>query len=67
MCFGKSPSTPSVPKPDPAPTAVQAADVQANTGSVERKDRRRVNRNSMEQSTDRDTILGQLSGRNTLG
>jgi len=66
MCFGRSPSTPSVPKPDPAPTAVQAADVQA-TNNGERKEARRRGRDSTMTSTDRDTILGQLSGRNTLG
>ena len=66
MCIGHRPSTPSVPKPDPAPTAVQAADVQA-TDNGERKEARRRGRGSTMISTDRDTILGQLSGRNTLG
>lgn len=66
MCIGKSPSVPSAPKPDPAPTAVQAADVQA-TDNGKRKEVRRRGRSSTMTSTDRDTILGQLSGRNTLG
>lgn len=66
MCIGKNPSAPSAPKPDPAPTAVQAADVQA-TDKGERKEARRRGRSSTMTSTDRDTILGQLSGRNTLG
>lgn len=66
MCIGKSPSAPSVPKPSPAPTAVQAADVQA-TDNGARKEARRRGRGSTMTSTDRDTILGQLSGRNTLG
>lgn len=64
MCIGKS--APSAPKPDPAPTAVQAADVRA-TDNGKRKESRRRGRSSTMTSTDRDTILGQLSGRNTLG
>jgi len=68
MCMGSS-SAPSVPKADPVPTAVQSADVQADKGSSssERKERRRGGRSSTMTSTDRDTILGALSGRNTLG
>lgn len=67
MCMGSS-SAPSVPKADPVPTAVQSADVQADKGgSSERKERRRSGRRSTMTSTDRDTILGALSGRNTLG
>ena len=66
MCMGSS-SAPSVPKADPVPTAVQSADVQADKGSTERKERRRGGRSSTMTSTDRDTILGALSGRNTLG
>jgi hypothetical protein len=61
---GSSPSY-EAPKPvrvDPAPTAVQSADVEADTNNNKKKDRRRV---STRLSTDRDSILGGLvSGDN---
>lgn len=65
MCMSRSVSTPKV---DPAPTAVQAADVQADTGNKERRERRRGGWQSTMLSDDRNTILGSLTGgRDKLG
>ena len=66
MCMGHS-STPSTPKPDPTPVAVQSADVQADKSTTERKEKRRRQESSTTKALDRDTILGALQGRNTLG
>lgn len=56
------------PKIDPAPTVVQSSDVQADSGKNERKERRRVSRESTIRSLDRDTILGGLAaGKDKLG
>lgn len=67
---GHSYSAPKVEPVAPAPTTVQAADVNADSGANERKDKRRRGRSSTELSTDRDTILGGLGTtgtRQTLG
>jgi hypothetical protein len=56
------------PRIDPAPTVVRNSDVQADSGKNERKERRRVNRESTIRSLDRDTILGGLAaGNDKLG
>lgn len=66
MCTKKSANY-TAPKVDPAPTAVQAADVGTDTGMSTQK--RRRGHASTELSTDRQTILGSLMGgnRTTLG
>ena len=70
MCMGKpSVSTPAAPKVDPVPTQVQPADVQAGGGSGdrERREQERRKRAGTAIAQDRDTILGALSGRQTMG
>jgi len=70
MCMGGGGggSSYTPPKVDPAPTVVKSADVQADSGKNERKERRRVNRESTIRSLDRDTILGGLAaGNDKLG
>jgi len=64
MCTSKAPSY-SAPKVDPAPTTVQAADV--DTTAATTTQRRKRGRGSNQLSTDRDTILGGTGTRNTLG
>jgi hypothetical protein len=68
MCSGGGGGSYTPPKIDPAPTVVQNSDVQADSGKNERKERRRVNRESTIRSLDRDTILGGLAaGNDKLG
>lgn len=73
MCsglFGGSYSAPEPAKVDPAPTPVQAADVQADRGNgdKERKEQSRRRRAATSLAQDRDTILGSVSGnRSTMG
>lgn len=62
---GSSPSY-EAPKPvrvDPAPTAVQSADVEAGNNNKKKDRRRAVTR----LSTDRDSILGGLTSDSTGG
>lgn len=57
------------PKVDPAPTVVQSSDV-GSGDSAAKSQKRRHGRASTMLSSDRDTILGTLTGgggRNTLG
>jgi hypothetical protein len=70
MCIGRKVSTPAPPRVDPAPTTVQASDVQAEGGSgdKERREQERRKRAATAIAQDRDTILGAApSGRNTMG
>jgi hypothetical protein len=70
MCIKRSVSTPAAPRVDPAPTVVQPADVQADTGSgdKERREQERRKRAGTALATDRDTILGGVgTGRSTMG
>jgi hypothetical protein len=70
MCIGKA-KTPSTPKIDPAPTTVQASDVDTGGQETKKKDRRGRGSTVLE---DRGSILGNLGGstgtnggRNYLG
>lgn len=55
------------PKVDPAPTVVQSSDVGSGDGAAKAQ-KRRHGRASTMLSSDRDTILGTLTGgRTTLG
>lgn len=69
MCsgiFGGGSPSYEAPKPvrvDPAPTAVQSADVEAGSNNKKKDRRRAVTR----LSTDRDSILGGLTSASTGG
>lgn len=71
MCTGGSGGGASYtpPKVDPAPTAVQSSDI-GSGDSAAKAQKRRHGRASTMLSSDRDTILGALTGnggRTTLG
>ena len=69
MCTGGSGGGASYtsPKVDPAPTAVQSSDI-GSQDNASASQRRRRGRASTMLSSDRDTILGTLTGgRTTLG
>lgn len=68
MCMGGGGSAPATPRVDPAPTVVQPSDVQADSGKNERKERRRIGRDSNVRAEDRNSILGSLlNGDNSSG
>lgn len=62
MCMGHKTSVPETPKVDPAPTTVQAADVDTGGEEKKKKDRRGRGSTVLE---DRGSILGNLGGNNT--
>lgn len=65
MCMGRSSySAPATPKVDPAPTTVQASDV--DTGGEEKKKKERRGRGSTVLE-DRGSILGNLGGNSASG
>jgi hypothetical protein len=67
MCMGGG-GAPATPRVDPAPTVVQPSDVQADSGKNERKERRRIGRDSNVRAEDRNSILGSLlNGDNSSG
>ena len=66
MCSLGGGSSASATKIDPAPVAVQSADV--GTDSVQDSQKKKRGRKSTEVSTDRATILGSLAnGDNSTG
>jgi hypothetical protein len=68
MCMGGGGDAPATPRVDPAPTVVQPSDVQADSGKNERKERRRIGRDSNVRAEDRNSILGSLlNGDNSSG
>lgn len=66
MCSGGGGGTRVVEtKVDPAPTVVSPQEVQsADSGTQERKERRKATRSRNTYAEDRGTILGTLSGNN---
>lgn len=67
MCTSHSAPSYTPPKVDPAPTTVQASDVETTTAA--QTQRRKRGRSSTQLANDRGTILGSLGDgtRTTLG